>query len=121
MDHRVVMRTRLGDKTAMTDYIAILEARERMIADVERLPPATNARLLRRCPCRAADRAAGPGRRAVLRDERQDIAQHAIGNFLDWCGVSIPCGTGEAGMPVGLSAVRPAEYRRTPARRGACC
>ncbi len=25
-----------------------------------------------------------------------------IGNFLDWCGVSIPCGTGEAGMPVGL-------------------
>jgi aspartyl-tRNA(Asn)/glutamyl-tRNA(Gln) amidotransferase subunit A len=25
-----------------------------------------------------------------------------IGNFLEWCGVSIPCGTGEAGMPVGL-------------------
>jgi aspartyl-tRNA(Asn)/glutamyl-tRNA(Gln) amidotransferase subunit A len=25
-----------------------------------------------------------------------------IGNFLDWCGVSIPCGTGAAGMPVGL-------------------
>ncbi len=25
-----------------------------------------------------------------------------IGNFFDLCGVSIPCGTGEAGMPVGL-------------------
>jgi aspartyl-tRNA(Asn)/glutamyl-tRNA(Gln) amidotransferase subunit A len=25
-----------------------------------------------------------------------------IGNFLDWCGVSMPCGTGEAGMPAGL-------------------
>jgi aspartyl-tRNA(Asn)/glutamyl-tRNA(Gln) amidotransferase subunit A len=25
-----------------------------------------------------------------------------IGNFFDWCGVSIPCGTGDAGMPVGL-------------------
>ena len=26
----------------------------------------------------------------------------SIGNFLDGCGVSIPCGTGDAGMPVGL-------------------
>ncbi|MGL6211153.1 MAG: hypothetical protein ACRC14_15135 [Paracoccaceae bacterium] len=25
-----------------------------------------------------------------------------IGNFFGWCGVSIPCGTGDAGMPVGL-------------------
>ncbi len=25
-----------------------------------------------------------------------------IGNFFDLCGVSIPCGTGDAGMPVGL-------------------
>jgi aspartyl-tRNA(Asn)/glutamyl-tRNA(Gln) amidotransferase subunit A len=25
-----------------------------------------------------------------------------LGNFLDWCGVSIPCGTGDADMPVGL-------------------
>jgi aspartyl-tRNA(Asn)/glutamyl-tRNA(Gln) amidotransferase subunit A len=30
-----------------------------------------------------------------------------LGNFLDWCGVSIPCGTGDADMPVGflLSAI----------------
>jgi aspartyl-tRNA(Asn)/glutamyl-tRNA(Gln) amidotransferase subunit A len=26
----------------------------------------------------------------------------SIGNFLDWCGVSLPCGVGEAGMPVGM-------------------
>jgi aspartyl-tRNA(Asn)/glutamyl-tRNA(Gln) amidotransferase subunit A len=34
-----------------------------------------------------------------------------LGNFLDWCGLSIPCGTGEAGMPVGflLSAVAGAD------------
>jgi aspartyl-tRNA(Asn)/glutamyl-tRNA(Gln) amidotransferase subunit A len=25
-----------------------------------------------------------------------------LGNFLDWCGVSIPCGRGDAGMPVGF-------------------
>ena len=25
-----------------------------------------------------------------------------LGNFLDWCGVSIPCGTGEANMPIGF-------------------
>ncbi len=31
-----------------------------------------------------------------------------FGNFLDWCGVSIPCGTGEAAMPVGFLLSAPA-------------
>ncbi|GLS35942.1 hypothetical protein GCM10010869_15310 [Mesorhizobium tianshanense] len=36
-----------------------------------------------------------------------------IGNFLDWCGVSIPCGTGAAGMPVGfLLSALPGEDER---------
>ncbi len=36
-----------------------------------------------------------------------------LGNFLDWCGVSIPCGTGDAGMPVGflLSGLAHADER----------
>ncbi|MFT4182240.1 MAG: amidase family protein, partial [Rhizobium sp.] len=25
-----------------------------------------------------------------------------IGNFLDGCGISLPCGAGDAGMPVGF-------------------
>ena len=32
----------------------------------------------------------------------------ALGNFLDWCGVSIPCGKGEADMPVGFLLSAPA-------------
>ena len=31
-----------------------------------------------------------------------------LGNFLDWCGVSIPCGTGDAEMPVGFLLSAPA-------------
>jgi hypothetical protein len=30
-----------------------------------------------------------------------------IGNFLDWCGEPIPCGTGDAGMPGGPAPFRP--------------
>ena len=33
-----------------------------------------------------------------------------IGNFLDWCGVSLPCGTGDAGMPVGFLLSAPKNH-----------
>src|SRR5690606_31424831 len=32
MDQRVVMRTRLGEKIGMSDYVALLEARQRLMA-----------------------------------------------------------------------------------------
>ncbi|MNY48661.1 hypothetical protein D3C86_1840110 [compost metagenome] len=45
----------------------------------------------------------------LLRDDTLFVETNArtlrntlIGNFLDWCGVSLPCGNGDAGMPVGL-------------------
>lgn len=102
MDHRVVMRTRLGSKTTLPDYLAILEARSRLIADTERFvgdrliafptvahvaPPIA--------PLEGDDELFFAANNKTLRNT-------ALGNFLDWCGVSIPCGTGEAGMPVGL-------------------
>ena len=31
-----------------------------------------------------------------------------LGNFLDWCGVSMPCGRGDADMPVGFLLSAPA-------------
>ena len=37
MDRRVVMRTRLGEKTSTPEYIAILNLRERLIAESQRL------------------------------------------------------------------------------------
>ncbi|TLX08458.1 amidase [Rhizobium sp. MHM7A] len=102
MDHRVVMRTRLGSRTTTPDYIAILQARSRLIADAERL---IGNRLI---AFPTVAHVAPPI--APLEDDdelffaanNKTLRNTALGNFLDWCGVSIPCGTGVAGMPVGL-------------------
>ncbi|MBB3406887.1 aspartyl-tRNA(Asn)/glutamyl-tRNA(Gln) amidotransferase subunit A [Rhizobium sp. BK316] len=108
MDHRVVMRTRLGEKTSMPDYIAILAARARLIADTERL---IGNRLIA-FPSVAH---VAPPIAALERDDELFVATNgktlrntALGNFLDWCGVSIPCGKGEADMPVGFLLSAPA-------------
>ncbi|OWV84297.1 hypothetical protein ATY78_06215 [Rhizobium sp. R635] len=102
MDHRVVMRTRLGSKTTLPDYLAILEARSRLIADTERL---VGDRLI---AFPTVAHVAPPIAPLEGDDElffatnNKTLRNTALGNFLDWCGVSIPCGTGAAGMPVGL-------------------
>lgn len=108
MDHRVVMRIRLGEKTSMPDYIAILAARARLIADTERL---IGNRLIA-FPSVAH---VAPPIAALERDDELFVATNgktlrntALGNFLDWCGVSIPCGKGEADMPVGFLLSAPA-------------
>ncbi|MBX4955896.1 amidase [Rhizobium lentis] len=102
MDQRVVMRTRLGSRTTLPDYIAILEARSRLIADVDRL--VGNRLIVFPTVAHVA-----PPISPLERDDELFFATNnktlrntALGNFLDWCGVSIPCGTAEAGMPVGL-------------------
>ncbi|EJC85457.1 amidase, Asp-tRNAAsn/Glu-tRNAGln amidotransferase A subunit [Rhizobium leguminosarum bv. trifolii WSM2297] len=102
MDHRVVMRTRLGAKTTLADYLAILEARGRLIDEVERL---VGDRLI---AFPTVAHVAPPIAPLEQNDDlffatnNKTLRNTALGNFLDWCGVSIPCGTGEAGMPVGL-------------------
>ena len=102
MDPRVVLRTRLGSKTTLPDYLATLAARSRLIADVERL---VGDRLI---AFPTVAHVAPPIRPLEQDDElffatnNKTLRNTALGNFLDWCGVSIPCGTGEAGMPVGL-------------------
>ena len=107
MDRRVVLRTRLGEATTLPGYLAVLDGRERLIADVKRLvgesfiafptvahvaPPIA--------PLEADDD-------LFFATNGKTLRNTSIGNFLDWCGVSIPCGTGDADMPVGflLSAV----------------
>ncbi|PDT18884.1 hypothetical protein CO670_00330 [Rhizobium sp. J15] len=102
MDHRVVMRTRLGAKTTAPHYMAILEARSRLIADVDRF---VGDRLI---AFPTVAHVAPPIAPLEADDElffatnNKTLRNTMLGNFLDWCGVSIPCGTGEAGMPVGL-------------------
>lgn len=102
MDHRVVMRTRLGANTTMPGYIALLDARARLIAEVDNF---VGNRLVA-FPSVAH---VAPPIAPLERDDDLFVATNgktlrntSLGNFLDWCGVSIPCGTGEAGMPVGF-------------------
>ncbi|SCW85187.1 aspartyl-tRNA(Asn)/glutamyl-tRNA(Gln) amidotransferase subunit A [Rhizobium mongolense subsp. loessense] len=108
MDHRVVMRMRLGEKTGMADYIAILKLRERLIAECRRL---IGDRLL---AFPSVAHVAPPIAPLEMDDDlffatnAKTLRNTALGNFLDWCGVSIPCGAGDAGMPVGFLLSAPA-------------
>ncbi|MCL6707636.1 amidase [Pseudomonas sp. R2.Fl] len=103
MDQRVVQRALLGQKIGLVDYIAILEARERLIRSfVAKLGPSE----LLVSP--TLPHVAPPIAPLLDNDELffatngKTLRNTLIGNFLDWCGVSLPCGTGEAGMPVGF-------------------
>lgn len=102
MDHRVVARTRLGEKTSLSDYIAIVENRARMIAETEAL-------IGDRFVAMPSVAHVAPPIAPLEKDDELFFATNGktlrntgFGNFLDWCGVSIPCGTGDADMPVGF-------------------
>lgn len=103
MDHRVVARTRLGERTTLVGYLEILKVREQLIREVsgmlganEFLAYPTVAHVAPAlAPLEADDE-------LFVKVNGRTLRNTLIGNFLDWCGVSLPCGTGNAGMPVGL-------------------
>ena len=103
MDHRVLARMKLGEKTSMADYVEILDTRERLIAAMAASIAPGEILVSPTLP-----HVAMPISRLVADDDlfvrtnAKTLRNTLIGNFLDWCGVSIPCGTGDAGMPVGL-------------------
>ncbi|MCA1370592.1 amidase [Bradyrhizobium sp. BRP14] len=103
MDHRVVARTRLGEKITVSDYIALLAARDRLIH--ETLESLKAGELIAHPTVPHVAPLIDP----LLADDdlffkvnARTLRNTSIGNFLDFCGVSIPCGTGAAGMPVGF-------------------
>ncbi|MBO0139664.1 amidase [Agrobacterium sp. Ap1] len=102
IDPRVVARIKLGEKTSMADYIDILDIRRRLTVETEDL-------LTGRLVAFPSVAHVAPAIDPLLADDDLFFATNGktlrntgFGNFLDWCGVSIPCGTGDAGMPVGL-------------------
>lgn len=103
IDPRVVSRILAGQKITVPDYVHILQTRERMIAEMARSVAPGEILVSPTLPHVA------PKIEGLLADDASFFAANAkalrntqIGNFLDWCGVSIPCGTtGAAGMPVG--------------------
>ncbi|ATN36712.1 hypothetical protein ACO34A_23275 (plasmid) [Rhizobium sp. ACO-34A] len=102
MDQRVVSRSLTGQKITAPDYIHILQVRRRMIAEMARSIAPGEILVSPTLPHVA------PTIESLITDDAAFFAANGktlrntqIGNFLDWCGVSIPCGTGAAGMPVG--------------------
>ncbi|WP_411033332.1 amidase [Shinella sp. BYT-45] len=114
MDPRVVKRTLLGEKISLADYLETLAERERLIAAFEqRLGP--GEMLISPTLPHVA-----PPVEPLLEEEDlffqvngKTLRNTLIGNFLDWCGVSLPCGTGADAMPVGflLSGPRGSDER----------
>ncbi len=108
VDRRVVARARLGANIGLPSYIALLEARARLIAATDReiggailaFPTIPHV-----APAIASLEADDD---LFFRINAKTLRNASLGNFLDWCGVSLPCGTGEAGMPVGLLLSAPA-------------
>ncbi len=103
MDPRVATRVANGARIAMVDYVVLLQERRRLIAacaaahapgTIFAFPTVAHVAPLT-APL-AADAA------LFSRVNMLTLRNTMLGNFLDWCGVSLPSGSGEAGMPTAL-------------------
>jgi aspartyl-tRNA(Asn)/glutamyl-tRNA(Gln) amidotransferase subunit A len=100
-DPHIRVRIAKGEKQTAADYIALVQARRRLIAAFDATTRGFDALLMPTCPLVAP-------RIAELEDEREYnrinlllLRNTAYGNFLDRCAISLPChGPGEP--PVGL-------------------
>jgi aspartyl-tRNA(Asn)/glutamyl-tRNA(Gln) amidotransferase subunit A len=103
LDRRFVARASLGRTISSSDYIEMLNVRDQLVAELSNLTPPgeiiaypTVAHVAPPLEPLEADDS------LFVTTNAKTLRNTSIGNFLDWCGVSLPCGTGEAGMPVGL-------------------
>ena len=103
MDRRVVERIRGGGAVAMTDYVTIVQERRRMVGQAAALFAGgaliaypTVVHTARSIAALEADDA------LFFRINARTLRNTNLGNFLDWCGLSIPTGTDEAGLPTAL-------------------
>jgi aspartyl-tRNA(Asn)/glutamyl-tRNA(Gln) amidotransferase subunit A len=100
-DPRIRVRISRGEAQSATDYVELLAARRRLVAEFDRTTSGFDALLMPTCPL-------VPPRVAELDNEREYnrinlllLRNTAFGNFLDRCAISLPCHrAGEA--PVGL-------------------
>jgi aspartyl-tRNA(Asn)/glutamyl-tRNA(Gln) amidotransferase subunit A len=102
MDRRVASRLQAGAKIALPDYLAMVFTRRKIIADA-------NALLAGCFVAFPTTPMVAPAIAPLEKDEAQFFAANArllrntsLGNFLDWCGVSLPNGTDANGMPTAL-------------------
>jgi aspartyl-tRNA(Asn)/glutamyl-tRNA(Gln) amidotransferase subunit A len=102
MDHRVQKRIKLAEKMLAVDLVEVLAVRKETIAE-------TNAQIgdaLVAFPTVA--HVAKPLQPLAENDDEffrvnlKTLRNTMLGNFLDWCGVTIPSGKDKDGMPVGF-------------------
>jgi aspartyl-tRNA(Asn)/glutamyl-tRNA(Gln) amidotransferase subunit A len=103
IDRRVVKRIRLAHAMQMVDYIAIMQARSRLIRQTNQLLSGGCVVAMPTVPHTA------PSIDALEADDDlfarmnlRSLRNTMFGNFLGWCGVSFPTGTDEAGLPTAL-------------------
>lgn len=102
MDARVVRRIRLAESMSAVDILMLQQARVRTMAS-------TAARIgasIVLCPTTATTAMEiGPleaDQEVFFHHNGLTLRNTSLGNFLDWCGVSIPNGTDADGMPTGF-------------------
>ena len=102
MDRRVVKRILLAAEMSALDLVEVQQARARLIAETNAAIgeaivafPAAPHVAMPLGPLEADDD-------AFFRANAKTLRNTMVGNFLDWCGVALPNGTGAAGMPTGL-------------------
>jgi aspartyl-tRNA(Asn)/glutamyl-tRNA(Gln) amidotransferase subunit A len=103
LDHRVLSRLRLGANISMPDYVILLRERERLIAEASALF-AGGAVVAYPTVVHTAPRIADLEADDALfgRINSRTLRNTMLGNFLDWCGISVPTGTDAAGLPTAL-------------------
>jgi len=100
-DPRVRMRLSLGEGATVVQYLALVDARARMIATANAVSCDFDALLMPTCPIIAPTMASVEEQAEWDRVGRLLLRNNLVGNFLDRCAITIPCHLpGEA--PVGL-------------------
>jgi aspartyl-tRNA(Asn)/glutamyl-tRNA(Gln) amidotransferase subunit A len=102
MDQRVVQRIKLAEKMTAVDLVEIMQQRRELIAattdligDAIVVCPTTPHVAMPIAPLEAS-------MEEFFRVNAKTLRNTMLGNFLDWCGLSIPSGTDRDGMPTGF-------------------
>jgi aspartyl-tRNA(Asn)/glutamyl-tRNA(Gln) amidotransferase subunit A len=103
MDRRVVKRIKLAHAMPMVDYIAILQARARLIEQARALLLGRRLLAMPTVPHAAPPIAALEADDDLFtRMNAKTLRNTMLGNFLGWCGVSFPTGIDAVGLPTAL-------------------
>ena len=102
MDQRVVQRIKFAEKMTAVDLVEIMYQRQQLIAATAALIgegivvyPTTPHVAMPIAPLEADVE-------EFFRVNAKTLRNTMLGNFLDWCGLSVPSGTDRDGMPTGF-------------------